>query len=167
MVYYLLPPEIHGYSRRLLLLVVVMIILGFEVIRLYKGWLIFGMRGYEGRQVAAYAWATMAAAIALLLFPMHLAVVCLLGMGLIDPLIGEVQEHRPGLYPYIPLLCWGILAVIVFVVLTDHHMVVVLMLACIGSVVAVIAESPRLPIDDDFLMVVVPLVILRGVEVMM
>ncbi len=147
-------------------MVVVIIILGFEVIRLYKGWLIFGMRRYEGYQVAAYAWATMAAAIALFFFPMHLAVVCLLGMGLIDPLIGEVKEHRPKLYPYIPLLCWGFLAVMVLVVLTDHPVTVVILLACIGSLAAVIAESPRLVIDDDFLMVLIPLVVLRGVEIL-
>ncbi len=164
LVYYLLPVDIYGHSRKLLLLIVVITILGFEVIRLYKGWLIFGMRHYEGYQIAAYAWATMAAAVALLLFPMHFAVVCLLGMGLIDPMIGEMRGRKPESYPYIPLICWALIAFISLIFLTEYSIITVLILAAIGSAVAVASEFPSLIIDDDFLMVVVPLFALRAVE---
>ncbi len=144
---------------------IVFIILSFEGIRLYKGWHVFGLRSYEKHQIAAYAWATMAAAIALLLFPMHLAVVCLLGMGLIDPLIGELKEFNKKLYPYIPLIGWFAISFCFLSYLTDYNLQQITLLSVIGSAAAIIGEYPRLLIDDDFLMVVVPLVTLRLLEV--
>ncbi len=164
-VYYFVPKTIFGYSREFLFLIIVLIILSFEGIRLYKGWHIFGLRTYERYQIAAYAWATMAAGIALLLFPMHLAVVCLLGMGLIDPLIGELKDCYPKLYPYIPLIGWFAICFCFMNYLTDYTLMQIAVLSAIGSAAAVIAENPRILIDDDFLMVVVPLVVLRTVEI--
>ena len=166
LVYYLVPQTIFGYSRAFLFLIVVLIILGFEGIRLYKGWHIFGLRSYERHQIAAYAWATMAAAISLLLFPMHLAVVCLIGMGFIDPLIGELKDFWPKLYPYIPLIGWFVISMCFMRSFTDHTLLQLTLLSAIGSTVAIAAEYPRLMIDDDFLMVVVPLIVLRAVEIL-
>ncbi len=165
LVYYFIPETIFGHSRAFLFLIIVLIILSFEGIRLYNGWHVFGLRPYERHQIAAYAWATMAAAIALLLFPMHLAVVCLLGMGLIDPLIGELKDFNKQLYPYIPLIGWFAICFCFMSYLTDYNLQQLVVLSAIGSAVAIIGEYPRILIDDDFLMVVIPLVVLRVVEI--
>lgn len=164
LIFYLFPSHLFGIHRKILLLIIVLIILSFEALRIYFGFHVFGMRSYEKRQIAAYAWATMAAAVGLLFFPMHFTVLCLLGMGIVDPLIGELEKYKPKYCPYIPLLVWVILGVIILTILTDYGLLFVILLSGVGSVVAVGVEKPTLIIDDDFLMVVVPLVILRVIE---
>ncbi len=167
LVYYLIPDPILGYSKRFWLIVIASAILAFEALRLYFGFDVYGMRHYEKRQIASYAWAAMAAGITLFFFPMHLAVVCLVGMGVGDPLIGEIQFHASYLYPYVPLLVWGTLAVLILSILTDFSMLIILIMASTGSIVAIIAEYPSIMIDDDFLMIVTPLFVLRVIELIL
>ncbi len=167
LLYYFVPKKIAGYSRPSLFLVVVLIILGFESLRLHMGWNVFGMRDYESKQIAAYAWATMAAAIALLLFPMHLAVICFIGMGIVDPLIGEIKYHELKIYPWVPVFVWFVISVIGYVLMTSLSLPILLTLSVVGGVTAVAAEKPSIIIDDDFLMVVVPLFFLGVIEFIM
>ncbi len=164
LVYYLMPKTIIGYSRSTLFLIVVFIILAFESIRVWQRWHIFGLRDYERTKIAAYAWATMGAAIALLLFPMHLAVLALIGMGAVDPLCGEVRYHFPKMYPWIPLVAYFLLSVVILNLLTGHSLIILITLGFFGSISAIISEYPKIIFDDDFLMVVVPLMVLRIVE---
>ncbi|MFO7990679.1 MAG: hypothetical protein R6U61_00100 [Thermoplasmata archaeon] len=167
LLYYLVPEKLAGYSRPSLFLVVVLIILGFESLRLYMGWNVFGMRDYESKQIAAYAWATMAAAIALLLFPMHLAVICLFGMGIVDPIIGEIRYHELNIYPWVPLFVWFVISVIGYLLLTSMSLPILIAFSAVGAVVAVTAEKPTIIIDDDFLMVVAPLITLGIMELVL
>lgn len=164
LIYYFLPERIIGYSRATILMIIVLCVLIFEAIRIYKRWKLFGMRDYERRRIAAYAWATMAAGIALLFFPMHLTALCLIGMGIVDPLTGELRELKPEFYPHISLLTWFVIGMVVLTVLTDFQFRFVLLLSVLGSFVAVVAEKPNIIIDDDFLMIIVPLFVLRAVE---
>lgn len=164
LVFYLLPTHIFGLHRKILFLIFVLIILSFEALRIYFGFEVYGMRHYEKRQIAAYAWATMAAVIGLLFFPIHLTVLCLVGMGIVDPLIGELEKNKPSSCPYLPLLIWAVLGIIILTILANFSLVFVILLSVVGSVVAVGVEKPTLIIDDDFLMVVVPLIILRMIE---
>lgn len=164
LVYYLLPKELFGYSRRVLLLGIILFILCFEGVRIYKGWKVFGMRHYEKKSIAAYAWATMAAGIALLLFPFHLVVICMVGMGIVDPVAGELREFASKFYPAVPLVLWTMISLLGYITLTSYSYGFVIFLSIAGAFSAVGAEAPKLIIDDDFLMVVVPLIILRGLE---
>lgn len=164
LVFYLPPSYIFGLHRKILLLIFVLIILGFEALRIYFGFEVYGMRHYEKRQIAAYAWATMAAAIGLLFFPIHLNVLCLVGMGIVDPLIGELEKNKSKYCPYLPIPIWAILGIIILTILTNFSLIFVILLSVVGSVVAVGVEKPDLVIDDDFLMVVIPLLILRIIE---
>ena len=164
LIYYFLPELIFGYPRAFVLLIIIAIILGFEVIRIIFGWKIYGMREYEKEQIAAYAWATMAAGIALLFFPVHLASICLIGMGIVDPIIGETREHTKIFYPYIPFLFWLLIAIIVYRFLTDYNFGMIIILSVIGSIIAIISEYPKIMVDDDFMMVVVPIIVLRMIE---
>ena len=164
LIFYLFPTYLFGVHRKYLLLILVIIILSFEALRIYFGFQVFGMRNYEKRQIAAYAWATMAAAFALLFFPIHLTVLCLIGMGVVDPLIGELEKYRPKYYPYLPLIIWAVIGIIVLTFLTSFSLISVILLSAVGSIIAIGIENPTLIIDDDFLMVVVPLIILRIIE---
>ncbi len=128
LVYYLVPDQLFGYSKNVFLVLILTGILIFEGFRLYFGFSVYGMRDYEKRQFASYAWASIAAAITLLFFPIHLAFVCLLGMGLIDPLIGEIQQKRPGFYPYVPFLAWVLLASIMLAFFSDFSLYVIITL---------------------------------------
>jgi len=98
---------------------------------------------------------------------MHLAFVCLLGMGLIDPLIGEIQHHQPELYPYVPFLAWSLLAMPLLSILSDFSLPMIITLSTIGATSAILAEYPTLRIDDDFLMIIVPLFVLYGIELVL
>ena len=167
LVYYWIPDPLFGYPRSVFLIIILAIVLVFEGLRLYFGFSLYGMREYEKRQFASYAWASIAAAITLLFFPMHLAFVCLLGMGLIDPLIGEIQHHKPELYPYIPFIAWVLLAMLLFSILTDFSLPMIITFSMIGAASAILAEYPTLKIDDDFLMIIIPLFVLRGFELIL
>ncbi len=164
LIFYLFPTHILGTHRKYFLLLLIILILSFEALRIYFGFKVFGMRSYEKRRIAAYAWATMAAAFALLFFPIHLTVLCLIGMGIVDPVIGEIKKYKSRLYPYIPLTLWFIIGIIILTIFTEFDLIVILSLSAVGAITAVGIENPKLLIDDDFLMVVVPLVILRIVE---
>lgn len=167
LVYYLIPDTLLGYPKDAFLIAILACVLVFEGLRLYFGFSIYGMRDYEKRQFASYAWASIAASITLLFFPMHLAFICLLGMGLIDPMIGEIQDRRPGFYPYVPFIAWSLLAMVLFRLLTGFSLPVIIMLSMIGSASAILAEYPALRIDDDFLMIMVPLFVLHGIEIVL
>ncbi len=167
LVYYLVPDRLFSYPRDVFLIIILAIVLVFEGLRLYFGFSVYGMRDYEKRQFASYGWAAIAAAITLLFFPMHLAFVCLLGMGLIDPLIGEIQHRKPELYPYLPFLAWSLLAMLLFSILGVFSLPIIITFSMIGAAAAILAEYPTLRIDDDFLMIIVPLFVLRGLELLL
>lgn len=168
LVYYLIPNPLFGYPRRVLLAIAISMVLIFEGFRLYFGFKVYGMRDYEERQLASYAWAAIAAAITLLFFPMHLAVVCLLGMGVVDPMIGELQDRIPTLYPYVPIFTWILLSILILSLLASHHSIpMIIIMSITGGVFAIIAEYPTIKIDDDFLMIITPLFVLRSMEVLL
>lgn len=164
LVYYFIPDPLFGRSKRLYLLIILGVILVFEALRIYFGFRVAGMRTYEKRQLASYAWASIAATVTFLFFPMHLAFVTFLGMGLVDPMIGEVQIHFPKYYPYLPLISWIGIALIILTFMTAYSLLLVMLLSVIGGFVAIAAEYPSIIIDDDFLMIVTPLFVLRGLE---
>lgn len=165
LVYYLVPDTLFGYSKRLWLLFVLAVVLVFEAFRIFLGFQVPGMRVYEKRQIASYAWAAIAAAVTLFFFPMHLAFVALLGMGVVDPMIGELQVHFPKYYPYLPLISWIGLASLILILMTSYSLLSVISLSIVGGIVAIIAEYPSIMIDDDLLMVLTPLFVLRGLEI--
>jgi len=167
LVYYLVPDPLFGHPRSVFLIMILAIVLVFEGLRLYFGFSVYGMREYEKRQFASYAWASIAAAITLLFFPMHLAFVCLLGMGLIDPMIGEIQHRKPEFYPYIPLMAWSLLAMLLLSILTEFSLPMIITFSMIGGASAILAEYPTLKVDDDFLMIIIPLFLLRGLELIL
>lgn len=166
LVYYLLPLELFGFHRRVLLGALVIAILVFELIRSSMGWDIPLLRDYERRDMAAYAWFVFAVGLCMLIFPMHISAVCIMGMGIVDPIIGEMHKHWKRLYPLVPLIIWILISIFFYWWLTEIGVFAVLVLSIVGSVVAVAVEKPNIYIDDDFLMVIVPALVLFGLELL-
>ena len=159
LVYYLIPETFHGISRDSLLLASLSMVLVFEVYRWRRGLVLFGMKGYETRNVSAFAWAAMGMTIALLFFPMHLVVVAFLGLALVDSFIGELDHIGHGRYnPGLPFLLFTVISIAYLWTFGGMEFYLAAVLSIIGGLTIIISERPNLKwINDDFLVVVVPL----------
>jgi dolichol kinase len=119
----------------------------------------FGLREYESGQISALAWSGMGVVIALLLFPMPFVICAIVGVSWGDPLIGEMRKRkRMRFYPTVPLLVYFFFASACLILFSDMKFIPIFLLAFTGSMTAVAIEKPKWPVDDDFLMLIVPLV---------
>lgn len=161
LVYYVLPDRLLGISKEALLLLGLFGLLVLEAVRLFTGRIFFGLREYEKGQISAFAWAGIGVTIAFLFFPMPFVVCSVVGLGWTDPLIGEMRKRKMmRYYPATPLAVYFLIAVACLFVFSEISMIQVFILGFVCSVAAISVEKPKLPIDDDFLMLVVPLIVL-------
>lgn len=159
LVYYLLPDPLWsgGPDREVALLLVLGIVLIFEAIRLIFKIDIPGMRPYERNRISAAAWAAAGMTLAFLFFPIEYAAPVFLGMGLVDPIIGELRARKSHLYPLLPGIIYFILAVSSMTVLMGFGLEV-LAAGAVISAVAILIERPKIKlVDDDFLLIAVPI----------
>jgi len=158
LVYYVLPDPLWpgAPSNQVLLLVLFEGILIFEALRLYFGWPIIGIRDYEYDRFSAAAWAALAMVVTLLFFPLALAAPAIIGMSLVDPLIGELRRRKSALYPSLPTAVYFIIVLATlwyFLGLSTT----VLLASAIATGLAIGIERVRTKyVDDDFLMTIVP-----------
>jgi hypothetical protein len=138
------------------LLVAFAVIMTFELVRLVIGFRVPGLRPYEQEQISAGAWAAIALTFAFLFFPLEYAAPVIFGMAVVDPVIGLVR--RTKWYPWLPYAIHLaiMLAVLSLLVPLDAQLV----LASVAtSALAIAAEGIKTRyVDDDFLMIAVPLV---------
>jgi dolichol kinase len=161
LLYYVSPERFLWISRNGWVLLGLTGLLILEVIRLYTGRVFFGLREYEGQQISAYAWGGIGVTVALLLFPMPFVICSIVGVCWADPLIGEMRKReRMRLYPGLPLIVYFMIVTICLLLFSDIRYIPILLLALAGSMTAVAIEKPKWPVDDDFLMLVVPLVVM-------
>lgn len=99
LVYYWLPEPLWpgGLTREQGLVILLIVVLFFEFLRLRAKWRIIGIREYEYHRVSAAAWAAVAIVFTFLFFPFQLAAPVLIGMALVDPLVGELRYHKSKL----------------------------------------------------------------------
>jgi ABC-type polysaccharide/polyol phosphate export permease len=94
--------------------------------------------------------------IALLYFPLDITLPVLLGMGWVDPLVGELRHRKSDLNPMLPMVVYFFILLIglgYFYGMTFP----VLLSAVLGAPVALFLESRRFPyIDDDMILILVP-----------
>jgi hypothetical protein len=164
LIYYLLPNVLlPGFYKWYGVLGIVGGTLVVEIIRLRRSKVLFGLREYEKTRISAFAWFALGMGVALLLFEMEFVVPVVIGMAFIDPLIGEIRRNKIELYPLIPLVCYGFIMLICLLFLSSHNFFFVMILTVLGTVTAIAAESLDVKsIDDDFLMIVIPLLVLSG-----
>ena len=157
LVYYALPSPLwaDGPTREVGLLIVLAAVLVVEALRLLLGFHIPGLRGYEDKRISAGAWAAIGLAFAMLLSPLSLVAPAVAGMAYIDPLISMLR--RTSWYPWVPLLANFLLVLAILLIFYPPSLRVAAAAAA-ASVLAVGVEALRCRrVDDDFLMVVVPL----------
>lgn len=176
LIYFLFPERLLGIiPRQILPLSVLLIVLVVEGYRLKSKRPVAGLRDYESNRVAAYAWAGIGLALAVLMpFPMPLIVACIIGLSWIDPLIAVVRglkgakKRRPlYIYPLVPLLAYFSIVLVSLRLLSQMELFHVLVFAFVGAFTAIAAEYPNLKqIDDDFLMLFVPLIVMTGMWIL-
>ncbi|MBI0584524.1 MAG: hypothetical protein ISF22_09905 [Methanomassiliicoccus sp.] len=160
LIYYFLPSPLWagGPPREVGLLVAFAVAMIFELARLVLGFRVPGMREYEAEQISASAWSAVALTFALLFFPLEMAAPVIFGMALVDPFISLVR--RTKWYPWLPYALHLVimLTVLSLLVRLDPGTVIA---AVVTSVAAIAAEGIKTSyVDDDFLMIVVPLITL-------
>jgi len=161
LVYYLLPDKIFWIPKEVLVLIVLFAVLLLEAVRLFTGRIFFGLREYERGQISAYAWAAIGLTAALFFFPMPLVICSVVGLAWTDPLIGEMRKKRKmRYYPALPFIMYFLIVATSLILFSDIHLISVLIIGIVGSIVAISAEKPKTPVDDDFLMLIVPLVVM-------
>lgn len=157
LVYYFLPEEIQGVDKQLGLVVLLTVILVFEALRLRFHWDIIGYRDYEYGRISAPVWAAIGLTLTFLFFPLELAAPAVIGMAFTDPLIGELRRRKSPLYPVLPTAFYLALVLGTFTLLMGLSWQTILA-SVVATVLAISVERVRIKyVDDDFLMLVVPL----------
>jgi hypothetical protein len=169
--YYLLPEPLGGGITRTS---VTLLFLGtaacIEIARIALGIRLFGMRPYEGQRVSAYAQGALGLGLAFFLFgdllgtrAPYLVVPVFLGMAWIDPLAALARRRS---WPRSAVVA----AYFVLFLATEYAMLGIrawswqFLFAVIATGSAMIVEGPKhAQLDDDLLMLVVPLAVLTAV----
>jgi len=145
--------------------VICVLILVIEAVRLRTGIVIVGQREYESSQISALAWGALAVALAILIAPEgenggmgagKYGAPIILGMTLVDPVMGEVKRTMKDLRAAIIL---GL--VVSYAVWVGCHFWIgtELIAALLLAPLTVLGElPPTRAIDDNATMVLFPLV---------
>ncbi len=171
--YYLLPEDLRpgsGITRTSVVLLFLGTAACIEIARMALGIRLFGMRPYEGRRVSAYAQGALGLALAFFLFgnllgtrAPYLVVPVFLGMAWIDPLAALARRRS---WPRSAVVA----AYFVLFLVTEYAMLGTrawswqFLFAVLATGSAMIVEGPKhAQLDDDLLMLVVPLAVLTAV----
>lgn len=166
LVYYLLPEELFpGFYKWYGVLIILCATLAVEALRLKTGKVFFGLREYEKKRVSAFAWFAIGMSIALLWFEMVYVVPVVIGMAFIDPLIGEIKRKNERFYPILPIVIYGTIMFTCLLILSEMSIGPLILLTFVATFFAILAERWNIKyIDDDFLMIIIPLLALTGLD---
>ena len=162
LIYYWLPDPLWtgGLGRQIGLVFALLVTLVFESVRMTRQLRIIGMRPYESNRMSAAAWAGIALVFAFLFFPLKMVAPVVFGMAWIDPLCGELRKRNSRLYPNLPKVAYFALVTVVMT-LTAGLTVGVLVAAALVAPVAISVEKAKTRfLDDDFTMLVIPLIVI-------
>jgi hypothetical protein len=163
LVYYWLPPDTYiGVGKEYIVVAVLVALFVIEAIRLVTKFKMPLIREYERLRIGAYALGSLGIGIALLFFPLPVAAVAVCGMAWVDPLCHSTKES--GGYPVVPILVYFDLAVFFFL-FANYQPFNAILYGAVGAIVAMVSEAPQIKmIDDDFIMTVVPLIVLGALS---
>ncbi len=159
--YYVVPEEIPyiGIPRWSGLIIFLGAIVAIEVLRLRLGVTFLGLRQHEAKAIASCVWTAAGITVALWVFPHDIASASIVGMALVDPLAGEIRKMRGDgqASVLVPILAYSLVSAVVLSAFGYRDWRLVAVLSLVGAVSAVAAERWKVPrVDDDFLMIVVP-----------
>lgn len=159
-IYFWVPDELSGISKEYWLLLILVLILAVDFYRIYIGWEVYGGRPYEMNRPSALALGALALTICFIFFPKHLVIPSVLTMALVDPFIRLVRGNT-HIYPYLPLFFAVVIFYTCFSLLTGWSFAYRLPMALLGGAIAIAVERPHLNwLDDDFLLLLVPTIVL-------
>jgi len=124
------------------------------------------LRDYEKNRVGSYLFFGVGVFILLCFFPQQIAIPCILCACLADPFMGEMrekfQESIVILFSF--LLCF----VFFFVTWYTADLWIVFLFSIVGATGAVVGEAKKFSwIDDDFLIQILPAILLIALYVIM
>lgn len=170
LIWYWIPPDAGiGVRKEAVLVILLSLALLVEAGRLLSGRRLLGLRANESSRMSAYAWGSLGLAVGLLFFPGEVVILTFWGMAWIDPLCAYTRSSRG--YPWVPFAAYALLAAVLSLTVVptatyQTRMLGVLeiaLVATLGAAMALVAERPNLAyVDDDFLMNVVPMVVLSA-----
>ncbi|MEM3852205.1 MAG: hypothetical protein QXP70_04315 [Methanomassiliicoccales archaeon] len=166
--YYFIPVHIFpAITKESAFVILIMLILAFESLRIQLSIKIVGMRPYEFSRLSGFAWAFMGMATVDLFFPFYIALPSLLTMALMDPLAGELRLRGMS---SIAVVIWPLSFIIFETAFLLLHLPLThsLYFSAVGSTVAWLSEHFKFrAIDDDYLMSVLPAVMVTVVRLIL
>ena len=160
--YYSVPVDLPyvGLRRWVLLVAFFAAVSAFEAVRLWRGITFLGLRPHERNQIASFAWAAAGITLVLWLFPHEIATAALIGMAIVDPLLGELRNSiYAGMAVPVSSGVYFILCILALLLSSEMSFLFAGALASIGAAVAIASENLDVKyLDDDFLMAVLPAV---------
>ena len=157
-VYFLFPEKIMGLERYYLIFLFWLLVVGIEIARFQKNVEILGLRDYEKNRIAGFVWFASGACLLLGLYELDLApqsfvIGTIIMAAYTDPVIGEANKRYDDK--------WGLILGLGCSFLIYQLIIGVFFYAIIGSIVAVIAERPKIKwFDDDLAMQIIPIIVM-------
>lgn len=145
------------------LLIILAVVFLLELLRLNFGLVILGQRSHEVRRLSTLAWTAMAVVLVLIIAPITFAYPLIISCGLVDPLLGELRHHKVAktLIIFLGLISLGLIWAGFSFYFHFSWWWILLM-----PPITLASEWPNFKwIDDNFLMLVVPLVVVMGVKI--
>ena len=132
-----------------------------EIVRLRMGFVVFGQRDYESEQISAFFWGGSSVCLVLILSPevgiqnSAFGFPLILGLTLIDPLMGELRRANWSSRNVIVIAYIGTILIWIF---CHYFLGTPLLIAPFIAAIVVASEWPRLTwIDDNATMLLIPL----------
>ena len=132
--------------------------IGIEVARFQKNVEILGLRDYEKNRIAGFVWFASGACLLLGVYELDLApqsfvIGTIIMAAYTDPVIGEANQRYDDK--------WGVILGLGCSFIIYQLIIGVFFYAIIGSIVAVIAERPKIKwFDDDLAMQIIPIFVM-------
>lgn len=139
-----------------------------EIVRLRMGFVVFGQRDYESTQISAFFWGGFSVCLVLLISPeagiqnSAFGFPLILGLTLIDPLMGELRRAS---WSSRNVILIGYSGALIIWVLCHYFLQTPLFIAPFIAGLVVASEWPRLTwIDDNATMLLIPLSFVLMIE---
>ena len=158
-IYYYFGPSIYTHtnvSPQKWTLVIFSLVTFFEIVRLRRGWVLFGQRNHEAVQPSSFFWASLGVTATLLLAPSaQTAIPIIWTCAFIDPLVGEMRHLKVPRWIVIVL---GLLSTMLIWWIATWWLGTTWWLAFVMAPIALLAEWPNWRwLDDNVLIQVLPL----------
>lgn len=165
LLYYLLPPGFFlVLSVEEVLLLGLAAVLLLEAARHLAGVELPTIRPYERRRVASYAFYAVALTVVVIVFPRPVAWAAVLGVAIVDPLLGELRPRSRSAWTLVvlPVAVYAALAGSALSIVGGYAPLAAGLGGGLMALVGVAVERPKLRVvDDDLAMTLAPAVALE------